>query len=128
MKEIKKIFFMIVGILFIILGIAGILLPVIPGLPFLFMGLIFIARASKKFMKWIFFNKYFGKHIKKFRKIGINVKIRNITLGTVWVSHLSAIVFIKFYLVKITMGILLLLMNWMLLTIKTYTTNKTVTI
>lgn len=128
MKEIKKLFFMIVGILFIALGIAGILLPVIPGLPFLFMGIIFIARASKKFMKWVFFNKYFGKHIKKFRKIGINWKVRNITLGTVWISHISAIIFIKIIFVKITMGILLIIMNWMLLTIKTYKINKTVSV
>lgn len=124
MKEIKKIFYMIVGILFILLGIAGVLLPIIPGLPFLIMGIIFIARASKKFMKLVFLNKYIGKYIKKFRKMGIDVRVRNFTLGTIWVSHLSAIIFIKIIIVKITMGFLLVIMNWMLFTIKTYRKNE----
>lgn len=126
MKEIKKIFFLIVGILFIFLGIAGVLLPIIPGLPFLFMGIIFIARASKKFMKLVFLNKYIGKYIKKFRKIGIDVRVRNFTLGTIWISHLSAIILIKIILVKVTMGLLLIIMNWMLLTIKTYSKKEVI--
>jgi len=49
-------------------------------------------------------------------------------LGTVWISHISAIIFVKIIFVKITMGILLLIMNWMLLTIKTYKINKTVSV
>ena len=76
MKNIKKMFYILIGIFLIVLGIIGVLLPIIPGIPFFIMGFMFFAKASNKFLRWMLKNKYIALIMKKFRKKGINESIR----------------------------------------------------
>ena len=49
MKILKK----ILAVILIIIGIAGIFLPLIPGLPFLFAGLLILGIKPKDVKKWV---------------------------------------------------------------------------
>lgn len=124
MRDIKKIFFLFMGILLVILGIIGVLLPVIPGIPFFIMAIMFFSKGSIKFIKWTLNNKYLGPLIRKFRKKGLNKTLRNFTLTTVWISHSISIYLFKNLYTRIILLILLVSVTWVLLVVKTYDPHK----
>ncbi|MBN8520271.1 MAG: YbaN family protein [Alphaproteobacteria bacterium] len=65
-----KIFLIISGIFSLILGIAGILLPLLPTTPFLLLSAFCFARSSKKLHDWLLDHPSFGQAIKDWRDNG----------------------------------------------------------
>ena len=118
MKNIKKMFYILIGIFLIVLGIIGVLLPIIPGIPFFILGFMFFAKASNKFLRWMLKNKY--------RKKGINESIRNYTLASIWITHIFGIFYIKILSIKILLFLMILIFTWILLSIKTYKKIKNI--
>ncbi|MDQ0225856.1 hypothetical protein CHH83_12190 [Bacillus sp. 7586-K] len=51
-KKIKNILFFLLGFIFLGIGIAGTVLPVLPGGPFYLLATFFFARSSKKMDNW----------------------------------------------------------------------------
>lgn len=119
MSEVKKSIFLILGVLFILLGFIGVLLPIIPGIPFFLIGLLFLAKGSRKFTKLLLRNQQIRKNIKKIRKEGLNKRVRNITLIGIWITHVTSIIFIKILAVKIVLFMSLIFVTAILLTMKT---------
>lgn len=52
-KEAKRIFVLTIGVVFIILGLFGLILPLLQGIIFLAIGLILISLCSQKFRLWV---------------------------------------------------------------------------
>lgn len=118
-KEFKKLFFLSLGIFFFLLGVIGVLLPIIPGIPFLLISLVFFVKGSKKILRLLLSNRHFGKHIRKIRKEGINKKIRNSTLTIIWLTHSFSIFYIKILPIKIFLLFSLIMVTIILLKLKT---------
>ncbi len=57
----------ILGLISVGLGIAGYILPVMPGTTFMVIALYCFARSNKQWYNWLLTNKYFGKTIKDFK-------------------------------------------------------------
>jgi len=49
-----------------VMGIIGILLPILPTTPFLLLTLYFYTRSSKRFERWFISTKLYHKHLKTF--------------------------------------------------------------
>ncbi len=49
----KKVFCLAAGIIFLVLGIIGLALPVIPQVPFLILAVLFLSKGSDRISKWI---------------------------------------------------------------------------
>ena len=64
MNCVKKIICLIIGMIFMLLGFIGLLLPVIPQIPFFVAGIIFLMAGSKRFAGWIKDNSIYQQHIK----------------------------------------------------------------
>ena len=66
MKRIKCLFF---GVVFLILGIIGLMIPLIPQVPFLIASLLFFAGCIPGLRRWLvntkFFKKYILPHVRK---------------------------------------------------------------
>jgi len=62
---IKKIIFLAIGTVCAILGVAGIILPLIPAIPLLLLAAIFYAKGSETARNWLHGHKFFGKYMKK---------------------------------------------------------------
>ena len=66
MKRIKCLF---LGVVFLILGIIGLMIPVIPQVPFLIASLLFFAGCIPGLRRWLvntkFFKKYILPHVRK---------------------------------------------------------------
>ena len=56
------------GTLFILLGIAGAILPVLPTTPFMLLAAACYARASSRFYNWLLNNRTFGPTILEWRR------------------------------------------------------------
>ena len=72
----------ILGTISVLLGLIGIILPLLPTTPFLLLGAAIYAKSSDKFYNWLVENKLFGSYIKNYREgkgIPIRVKISAIS-------------------------------------------------
>ena len=78
-----RLLFVVLGTLFVALGIAGALLPVLPTTPFLLLAAACYARASPRFYNWLLNNPVFGPRIvewRRYRSIPWRVKLGAIAL------------------------------------------------
>lgn len=60
--------FLLLGFVFFVLGIIGLLLPVMPTAPFILLSAACWARGSERFYLWLINHKYFGKFIRDWEK------------------------------------------------------------
>lgn len=63
-KNILKKLLVVLGFIFLLLGIIGALLPVMPTIPFLFLACFCFTRGSDKFRDWYLHSKFHKKYLK----------------------------------------------------------------
>ena len=68
--KIKKNIYIFLGLLFLLLGFIGLLLPIVPTTPFILVSVWFFARSSKKLENWLVNHKIFGKSIRDWKEKG----------------------------------------------------------
>jgi len=81
----KRAVLFLLGLLCLLIGIAGVLLPVIPGTPFLILAAAAFNRSSPRFHRWLLATPALGKAIRDWERTG------SIRLGVkLWVTVLLA--------------------------------------
>jgi len=90
-----RIFFIVLGILCVILAALGVLLPGLPATPFLLLASYLFARSSKRMHDWLVNNRVFGPILSDFldRK-GIRLHIKVISILTMWGMMLVSVFFL----------------------------------
>jgi uncharacterized membrane protein YbaN (DUF454 family) len=85
----------IAGTIFLVLGVIGIFLPLLPTTPFLLLAAACYARSSKRFYNWLLSNKWFGNYIKNYREgKGIPLRIKILTLSFLWIVIICTTIFV----------------------------------
>lgn len=99
---ITKTFWLIMGFIFVGVGIIGYLTPMMPGLVFFLMATYCFAKGSRKFLRLLISNKVVGQQILDFKRgKGMTVKTKIIAITTMLVSmFISAFFLVKIYWVK----------------------------
>ncbi len=90
----KKILFLILGFITLILGIIGVFLPVLPTTPFLLLSATCFLKSSKKLYLWLINHKILGLYVKsyiEYRAITSRAKI--ISIFTLWLFILISVIF-----------------------------------
>jgi len=83
----KKVLFITFGIIFVVLGTIGIVLPVLPTTPFLLLAAYLFYRSSPKLHKQLLENKIFGKYLSDyFEKKPIPIRQRLFSIFFVWLG------------------------------------------
>ena len=77
-----KLFWIVSGIIFTLLGIIGLAIPVVPQVPFFVAGVLCFCKVSERLRLWILrqklYQKYLAEHFDKFlKKHDINFKDKN---------------------------------------------------
>lgn len=65
---VKKRLLFVLGFVSLILGIVGIILPLLPTTPFLLLSAYCFSRSSEKFHNYILNNKVFGQYIRDYNE------------------------------------------------------------
>ena len=95
MKKIKKRLIFIGGFISLILGIIGLVIPILPTTPFLLLASAAFAKSSERFNNWLLNNKILGAYIKNYREgKGLPLKIKAITLSLLWITIIISIIFL----------------------------------
>ncbi|MCA0388867.1 MAG: YbaN family protein [Bacteroidetes bacterium] len=86
-NRIKRYLLFGLGFSFMVLGIIGFIIPLMPGTIFLILASIFFARSSEKFHNLILHNRFVGKYIHYYHSGGkMPLRAKIITVGIIVVS------------------------------------------
>lgn len=89
-----KIFLIISGIISLILGIVGILLPLLPTTPFLLLSAFCFARSSEKLHAWLLCHPSFGPAIIDWRENGsISKRNKIFAMVVILLTILMSVIF-----------------------------------
>ena len=98
---IKKIVYIFIGSVSLVLGIIGAFFPVLPTTPFLLLAAFCYMRSSRRMYQWLIHNKIFGAYVYSYvtyRAIPKKTKIRAITI--LWATLILSIIYVPLLYVK----------------------------
>ena len=93
-KKVKRIALVSAGFVSLALGVAGIVLPLLPTTPFLLLSAACFVRSSDRHYQWLINHKWFGRIIRDYRvhkAIPLGTKVLAISL--LWVTILYSVFF-----------------------------------
>ena len=104
-KKFVKTLYFIGGTISLILGIIGIVLPILPTTPFLLIAAACYARSSQRFYNWLLNNRILGFYIRNYLEgKGMPIKVKIFTISLLWITILiSAFLFIQILWVRIVL-------------------------
>lgn len=95
MKQVKRVLLIIIGSISLVLGVLGIVLPLLPTTPFLLLTGACYVRSSDRLYNWLMSNKWFGSYIKNYKAgRGIPVRAKVSLLIMIWFSFLFSAFYI----------------------------------
>lgn len=94
--KIKRLIYVLLGFISLGLGILGIVLPILPTVPFFLATTFFFSRGSKKFDDWFKSTKMYKKHMENFVKNRVMTLRGKITL----LSLVSLMLFVSMWFVN----------------------------
>ena len=111
----------IVGTIFVGLGIVGIFIPILPTTPFLLLAAACYSKGSQRFYHWLLSNRWFGAYIDNYRhKRGMPLKTKIVTVALLWLTiGVSAAFAVQSLTVRIILVLIAVGVSIHILSIKT---------
>lgn len=116
-----KLLYTILGSLSLVLGLIGIVVPVLPTTPFLLLSAALYLRGSKRLYDWLMHHPTLGPYITHFRvHRAIPLKTKVVALIMLWVTMLITVIFfIPLVWVKVLLLAIAAAVTWHILSFKT---------
>lgn len=109
--KLKQIIFLIIGCLSLALGCVGIVLPILPTVPFFLLTVFCFANSSQKLHDWFIGTQMYKKHLESFvQKKGMTVRTKATILTSV--TALMAVGFVLMLRKGIIVPCILLAVVW----------------
>jgi len=87
--KLKRRVFVVAGTVALILGVVGIILPVLPTTPFLLLAAICYMRGSQRLYSALLRNRFVGSYIRNYLEgRGMSLKMKIWTLSLLWITIL----------------------------------------
>ncbi len=113
-----KIVYFILGWFFFVLGIIGVLLPVVPTTPFMLLALWAFSRSSDRFHSWLYNHSLFGPPLQmwqKHRVIPLAGKIMSVSFISISFIYMTVFSPVSI-LLKLIIAVFMLYGVWFVLT------------
>ncbi len=112
----------IAGTFFLVIGMIGIVIRLLPTTPFLLLSAACYSKSSKRFHRWLLKNRIFGDYISNYMEgRGISLKVKAVALFALWASILySAFYVVDMLIIRILLLIIAVGVSSHLLTIPTF--------
>jgi uncharacterized membrane protein YbaN (DUF454 family) len=93
-RRVVRALLLVAGTLSLMLGIVGIVLPILPTTPFLLLSAACYIRSSERMHKWLLGNRWFGEYIRNYQEgRGIPLKTKIVALAFLWAAILYSTFF-----------------------------------
>ena len=124
----QRIALIIIGTVFVILGIVGIILPLLPTTPFLLAAAACYAKSSNRLYNWLLSNRWFGSYIRNWREgKGLPLQTKVVAISLLFLSIGYSVLFVvPLLVIKILLVIIALLVGKHIYSFPTLKTNKEV--
>ena len=87
MSRLRRLLLTATGLAATGLGVLGIILPLMPAIPFFLLAAYFFSRSSPRFHRWLLTNRVFGSYIDNYRSgRGLGLAEKWVTIATLWVA------------------------------------------
>ena len=89
-SPLKRALWLCLGMLFLSLGMFGVLLPGLPTTPFMLLAAACFTRSSKRFYNWLLNNPLFGDKVRRYREghgIPPRIKLIAVSLAGLFVGY-----------------------------------------
>ena len=84
--RLRRALLLVAGSVFLVLGMVGIAVPVLPTTPFLILAAVCYGRSSLRCYRWLTTNRVFGRHLDDYlHGRGISWRVKAGTLAFLWV-------------------------------------------
>ena len=95
--------FFTAGTIFLLIGVIGVFIPVLPTTPFLLLSAACYLRSSTGMYKWLFDNRFFGEYLRNYKEgKGVSLKAKLFTLTLLWLTiSYSAFFVVDFLVVQV---------------------------
>ena len=101
--KIKKFLLMMLGFIFTGIGIAGYILPGLPGTIFLILAAICFIRSNRKMYDWITKHRLFGNLVKDYLDTGrMPLKAKVLSIGSIWIFTSISIIWSPYGIIFIS--------------------------
>lgn len=96
MSQIRRMLLIALGTFFVLLGVVGIFVPLIPTTSPLLVAAWCYARSSPRFYHWLLNNPWFGAYIRNYREgRGLPARSKAVTLATLWLGIGATVLLIQ---------------------------------
>ena len=112
----------ILGTLSLVLGIVGIVVPLLPTTPFLLLAATLYLKGSQRLYDWLINHPRLGKYIRYFREyraIPLHAKIISVTLIWLTIGYCIVAVVNEYWWAQVAMGVLAVAVSWHILSYAT---------
>lgn len=111
----QRIFYLVVGFVSLMVGVIGIVLPIVPTTPFLLLAGFCFARSSKKFEKWLRNTKIYQFYVADYVETkSISRKRKKQIIWQIYLLMAISIWLAPILLVKIGLGLLTIFITYYL--------------
>ncbi|MDR2830341.1 MAG: YbaN family protein [Methanobrevibacter sp.] len=92
--KIRRLVYIIFGIIFLSLGAIGVFLPLMPTTPFVILAAFCFGKSLKRAENWILKSKYFGSYIENYRnKVGVPIRAKVRSIIFLWIVLIVSMVY-----------------------------------
>ncbi|OGO17446.1 MAG: hypothetical protein A2Z15_00060 [Chloroflexi bacterium RBG_16_50_11] len=126
-KTMQRRLLIIAGTLSLGLGIAGILIPILPTTPFLLLAAYCYFRSSHRLHQWLLHNRFLGDYVRNYLEgKGMPLRLKILTISLLWLTiGLSAIFAVQHIAVRLVLILIAVGVTIHIILIKTKKDKKT---
>ncbi|HEX7046037.1 MAG TPA: YbaN family protein [Gammaproteobacteria bacterium] len=86
-----RLLLLLAGWLALLLGLVGVILPILPTAPFLLLAVACFSRSSEAMLEWLYRLPLAGRYLRDWQEDGISPRTKWLALGALWITAIVTV-------------------------------------